>query len=63
MDGTKPKADTGEDYGSDGRNSALAVGALEKMNTHEITQLAVIDDNNYYLGIIHLHDLIREGII
>ena len=44
-------------------NTALAVEALEKMNTHEITQLAVIDDNNDYLGIIHLHDLIREGII
>jgi len=33
------------------------------MNTYEITQLAVIDDHENYLGIIHLHDLIREGII
>ena len=44
-------------------NTALAVEALEKMNTYEITQLAVIDDHENYLGIIHLHDLIREGII
>jgi len=44
-------------------NTALAVEALEIMHTHEITQLPVVDNNNTYLGIIHLHDLIREGII
>jgi hypothetical protein len=26
-------------------------------------QLIVVDEGNNYLGIIHLHDLIREGII
>lgn len=44
-------------------NTALAVEALEKMNTFSITQLIVVDENNTYLGFIHLHDLIREGII
>ena len=29
-------------------NTAFAVEALEKMNTHEITQLAVIDDHENY---------------
>ena len=44
-------------------NDALAVKALEKMNELNINQLVVINDNSEYLGIIHLHDLIREGII
>jgi arabinose-5-phosphate isomerase len=40
----------------------LAVQALDLMRKHEITQLAVTE-NGKYLGIIHLHDLIKEGII
>jgi len=44
-------------------NDALAVEAFEKMNTHNISQLIVVDAKNKYLGFIHLHDLIREGII
>lgn len=43
--------------------NALAVQALENLRHHSITQLIVIDEANNYLGIIHLHDLIREGII
>ncbi len=44
-------------------NTALAVDALDVMNKNKITQLIVVDDNDNYLGFIHLHDLIREGII
>lgn len=44
-------------------NTALAVEALEKMNSLNITQLAVVSEEDLYLGFIHLHDLIREGII
>jgi arabinose-5-phosphate isomerase len=40
----------------------LAVSALDIMRQHNITQL-IVTDNNEYSGIIHLHDLIREGII
>jgi len=40
----------------------LAVDALEIMKTKNISQLIVVE-NNSYTGIIHLHDLIREGII
>ena len=41
---------------------ALAVDALDRMRKNNITQLIVIEDN-HYAGVIHLHDLIREGII
>ena len=40
----------------------LAVDALDLMRKNNITQLLVIE-NNKYAGIIHLHDLVREGII
>jgi arabinose-5-phosphate isomerase len=40
----------------------LAVHALDEMRRHDISQL-VVEDNKKYAGIIHLHDLIREGII
>lgn len=40
----------------------LAVNALDIMRKNNITQL-VVTLNNDYQGIIHLHDLIREGII
>jgi arabinose-5-phosphate isomerase len=41
---------------------ALAVEALDLMRKHDITQL-VVTSGSRYLGFIHLHDLIREGII
>ncbi len=40
----------------------LAVDALDQLRKKEISQLAVIEKGKY-LGIIHLHDLIREGLI
>lgn len=40
----------------------LAVDALNMLRKNEITQLAVTANGNYE-GILHLHDLIREGII
>lgn len=40
----------------------LAVQALEVMRGHNITQIPVCDGETY-VGMIHLHDLIREGII
>jgi arabinose-5-phosphate isomerase len=40
----------------------LAVVALNYMRKNEISQLAVID-NGKYAGIVHLHDLIREGLV
>ncbi len=40
----------------------LAVNALETMRTKSITQLLVVR-NDEYLGVIHIHDILREGII
>ena len=40
----------------------LAVEALDVMRKKNITQLVVVE-NNRYIGIVHLHDLVREGII
>lgn len=40
----------------------LAVQALDELKKHGINQLAVTEQQQY-LGIIHLHDLIREGLI
>jgi arabinose-5-phosphate isomerase len=40
----------------------LAINALEMMRRNDITQLLAMDGERY-TGIIHLHDLIREGII
>jgi arabinose-5-phosphate isomerase len=41
---------------------ALAVDALNLLKEHDISQL-VVSQNNQYAGILHLHDLIREGIV
>ncbi len=41
---------------------ALAVEALDIMRTKDITQL-VVTEGIAYLGIIHLHDLVREGLL
>ena len=40
---------------------ALVVDALHKMRENSITQLPVVKDGKY-LGIIHLHDILKEGI-
>lgn len=44
------------------RPEQLAIDALDLLRKNDITQLIVADDK-IYLGIIHLHDLVREGII
>jgi len=40
----------------------LAINALDLMRRHEITQIIVVRDGKY-LGMIHLHDLLKEGFI
>jgi arabinose-5-phosphate isomerase len=40
----------------------LAVEALEQMKQNNISQLLVVE-NNVYVGVLHVHDLMREGII
>jgi arabinose-5-phosphate isomerase len=41
---------------------ALAVDALDRMRKNNITQL-LVSQGESYAGVIHLHDLIREGLI
>ena len=41
----------------------MAIDAKQLMETHEITQLLVKNDNDEYAGVVHLHDLIKEGIV
>ena len=40
----------------------LAVNALELMHNKAITQLPVMENGNY-VGMIHIHDIIKEGIL
>lgn len=42
--------------------NAMAIDALETLENNDITQILVTNDNNDYLGVVHLHDLIKEGI-
>ncbi len=41
---------------------SLVAHALDIMRTNNITQLLVAE-NNEYLGVIHLHDILKEGIL
>ena len=41
---------------------SLVVEALTLMRKHNITQLPVFD-NDQYVGVIHLHDILKEGIL
>ncbi|WP_299888674.1 KpsF/GutQ family sugar-phosphate isomerase [uncultured Lacinutrix sp.] len=41
---------------------AMAVDAMEIMETNGISQL-LVENNGNYAGVVHLHDLIKEGII
>lgn len=44
-------------------DTEYAVNALQLMRNNSITQLIVVDATGHYLGIIHIHDILREGII
>lgn len=43
-------------------HETLAINALQMMKKNNITQV-LITKNNEYAGVVHIHDLIREGII
>lgn len=42
--------------------NVLAVDALDILKAHDISQL-IITDEKVYKGIVHIHDIIKEGII
>lgn len=41
---------------------AMAIEALDTLENHNITQIIVTDTTDNYVGVVHLHDLIKEGI-
>lgn len=41
---------------------AMAIEALETLESNSITQILAVDTQNNYAGVVHLHDLIKEGI-
>lgn len=49
-----PKCVTPQEY---------AFNALSMMQSNAITQLVVVDEKEAYKGVIHLHDILREGIL
>jgi arabinose-5-phosphate isomerase len=44
------------------QQGAMAIEALEKLEQDSITQILVVDAQEKYVGVVHLHDLIKEGI-
>jgi arabinose-5-phosphate isomerase len=42
---------------------ALAVEALNVMEAHKITALVVVDDTDRVIGALHMHDLLRAGVV
>lgn len=45
------------------RPDELAINALDIMRKNNISQLVVTAEDNTYLGIVHLHDIVREGLV
>ena len=43
-------------------SDAMAIDAMEVMESHSISQL-LVEENGKYAGVVHIHDLIKEGII
>lgn len=41
----------------------LAIEAYNLMESRGITQLIVVDADNHYIGMIHLHDILKEGLV
>jgi arabinose-5-phosphate isomerase len=41
----------------------LAVEALNLMDKYKITMLPIVDTNQKPIGVLHMHDLIRAGVV
>ena len=50
---SNPKHISKKDYGA---------SALNLMEKFSITALAVVDEDNKPIGVIHIHDLLRAGV-
>lgn len=45
------------------KDSQLAVEALGLMEERKITALIVVNNDNHAVGVVHLHDILRAGVI
>ena len=43
--------------------AAAALSVMEKHKPRPVTVLPVVDKNNVVVGIVHLTDLLRQGIV
>ncbi len=43
-------------------DSCMAIEALETLENNKITQILVTNSDDKYIGVVHLHDLLKEGI-
>lgn len=41
----------------------LAYNAFQKMEKNSITQLIVVSEQGIYKGMVHIHDILREGVV
>jgi arabinose-5-phosphate isomerase len=44
-------------------HDVLATEALQLMRTRAITQIVLLDEDQKYAGMVHLHDILREGFV
>ena len=40
----------------------LAIDALKHMKENNISQILILNDNDKYVGIVHILDIIKQGI-
>ncbi|MDR1057001.1 MAG: KpsF/GutQ family sugar-phosphate isomerase [Coxiellaceae bacterium] len=41
----------------------LAAEAIQTMEKHQITALVIADENNFPIGVVHMHDLLKSGLM
>ncbi|MFY0631041.1 MAG: KpsF/GutQ family sugar-phosphate isomerase [Flavobacteriaceae bacterium] len=41
---------------------AMAIDALDVLENNNVTQILVVNNDQKYIGVVHLHDLLKEGI-
>lgn len=42
--------------------NAMAIEAVEVLENNNVTQILVVNTDKKYIGVVHLHDLLKEGI-
>jgi arabinose-5-phosphate isomerase len=45
------------------RHDQLAIVAVKMMEEHGIISMPVVDEQDTLVGILHLHDMMRAGIL